>query len=310
MGSVRVASIFGLVFFGAITFIVTLKAGSIFIKIPFGAMRDAERTIQSTHITPSQFKLMVERPVRAFTKSSLTMVTRDMGRLTLLILPLLLPLMVGAMSSATMGDFPIVGISYVIGYLGIMPAMINMAFSSSEERVGGTIASLPYRVWEQFKARRRLMVGFMLIPFLIMLIFVSADGSLDTPQMLYFLSVAPFIIVLATVHLILFSLMFGKVNRTYTLYEVNIQWRGAKIMALVGVPTIMVVTIYIGFIIYILFTDAAEIPATIILWILVLVLVGASDLVARRVFRGPSVSETLESLSQLDLVPQSGSSGE
>jgi len=297
MMSIRIASIFGLVFFGGITFIMALKAGSIFIRIPFRSTYDLNIKDRPIHETPSEFGLVVNQPVDAFTKSSLVMVTRDMGRLTLIILPMLLPLMVGAMSSSTSEAYPIVGLSYVIGYLGMMPAMINMAFSSAEERVGGTIASLPYRVWDQVRARRRLMVGFMLVPLTIMLTIVSFGGTLDAPQMMYFLSVIPFIVFLATIYLLLFAFLFGKVNRNYTLYEVNIQWRGPKISALIIIPMILVVVVYIGFIIYILITDAAEMPAVAVLWVFVIFLVVTSEIAARKVFKGPTLMDSIGSLS-------------
>ncbi len=286
LGATRVASVVGVLLFMALTFWLSLRAGRSFLRVAY-QREGAQMAERREHLAPSKLVLDPVPPVEAFTRSSLTMVTRDLSRLMMLLLALIMPLMWGFMYMTMGEEMAVLGLGVAMAYMGLMPDMMNQAFAGTEMKMGGVLSSLPYRNWDLFRARRRLISAFMVVPLLVMLVFFQGRYGIPGEFVWYFLSAFPFMVFLATLYLVMYSFLFGKVNENYTLFEVNIGHRIGKRIILVIEPATLIMILYVGIAVYIGLIAASWVGPVTFLWIFNILMVVLSDLMARKQFKGP-----------------------
>lgn len=293
MMATRIASVIGVVLFMALTFWLSIRAGGVFLRIAYQreSLGIAERP---SHAVPAKLVLEPVSPVTAFVRSSLAMVSRDVSRLSMLIVPMILPLMMGLMYASIEDDMVIFGLAAAISYMGLMPDMMNQAFAGAEMKMGGVLKSLPYRNWDLFRARRRLISAFMTVPMILLFISISIGYGVPGEFFWYYLSVFPFMVFITTLYLVMYAFFFGKVNDNYTLFEVNIEWKGGKRIILLGVPIILIMILYVGVAVYIGLIADSWVGAVVSLWAFNIIMVFFSDGVARRLFKGPSLMHDIQ----------------
>ncbi len=292
MVATRIASVFGVVLFMALTFWLSLRAGGVFLRIA-SWKENVGLAERPAHAVPDRLVLEPVSPVTAFVRSSLAMVSRDVSRMSMLVVPMILPLMMGMMYVSIDESMVILGLGVSIGYMGLMPDMMNQAFAGTEMKMGGVLKSLPYRNWDLFRARRRLISVFMTIPMVILFVTISAGYGVPGEFVWYYLSVFPFMVFITTLYLVMYAFLFGKVNENYTLFEVNIGWRMGKRLILLGVPFMLIMIFYIGVAMYIGLIADSWVGPVATLWVFNIVMVFFSDAVARRLFKGPSLLHDL-----------------
>ena len=286
LGATRVASVIGFLRVIALTFWISMRAGRSLYRVAY-QMEGARMTERPEHLAPDRLVLDPLPPVQAFVRSSLVMVTRDLSRLMMLLLALILPLMWGFFYISMGEDMAIMGLALAITYMGLMPESMNQAFAGTEMKLGGVLKSLPYRNWDLFRARRRLISAFMVVPMVVMLVFFHGSYGIPDEFVWYFLSAFPFMVFLSTLYLIMYSLLFGKVNENYTLFEVNLGHQFAKRIVLIIVPVTIILMLYVGTAVYMTIIDGSWVGPVTFLWVFNILMVVVSDLVARKLFKGP-----------------------
>ena len=204
------------------------------------AMEDAPKATSGARAPPARVEVATSTPTVALMRKSLLMASRDMGGITYLILPVVLPLiMVVSMgSSGRVGPLDVL-VSFSM-YLGFIPFMLNTGLSSADEGLGGLLSSLPFRMRNLFRARQTIMVLMMS---LISVIAMGVAWLYVTDPWTFaalVISIIPLYIVLIYVFLMLYSVLFGRVNMQYTFFAANIENKTLKYIGLIATMYVVI----------------------------------------------------------------------
>jgi hypothetical protein len=203
-------------------------------------MEDAPAATSRARAAPARVEVAADAPTVALMRKSLLMASRDLGGITYLILPVVLPIiMIMSMGGSGRAAPLEVLLSFSI-YLGFIPFMLNTGLSSADEGLGGLLSSLPFRMRDLFRAKQTIMA---LLMSLISAIAVGVGWLYVTDPWTFaamVLSIIPLYVVLIYAFLMLFSVLFGRVNRRYTFFAANIENKVLKYTALMVVMYIVI----------------------------------------------------------------------
>jgi parallel beta-helix repeat protein len=231
------SALVGVLLLAAITYGLSRRGNRMLQLI---AMEDAPKATSRATAAPARVEVATASPTVALMRKSLLMASRDMGGITYLILPVVLPLiMVVSMgSSGRVGPLDVL-VSFSM-YLGFIPFMLNTGLSSADEGLGGLLSSLPFRMRNLFRARQTIMVLMMS---LISVIAMGVAWLYVTDPWTFaalVISIIPLYVVLIYVFLMLYSVLFGRVNRQYTFFAANIENKTLKYIGLIATMYVVI----------------------------------------------------------------------
>jgi len=234
---VLASSLVGVLLMAAITYGLSRRGNRLLQAI---AMEDAPKASSGAKAAPARVEVATDPPMVALMRKSLLMASRDMGGITYLILPVVLPLIMVVSMGSSGSTSPLEVLLSFSMYLGFIPFMLNTGLASADEGLGGLLSSLPFRMRDLFRARQTVMALMMSLISAIALgvgwLYVSDPWTFAA----LVLSIIPLYVVLIYVFLMLFSVLFGRVNRQYTFYAANIESKTFKYIALIMVMYIVI----------------------------------------------------------------------
>jgi hypothetical protein len=221
----------GFLLLGATVYAVRRRGNAVLERVARGSEAYSHGGDQVTSI--SEVVIDIKGPRVAMIKHSLVVTSRDMGSIMYLIMPIIFPLILVASQMGAkeipIGE-PLFGL---LGYMGVMPFLINMSLSTSDANTGGVLSSLPFSVRDQFRARQAIIIGITLIPFVIVAV-SSYSRVVDPGRFLSLIVSMGFImVVISSLYLIVFSRAFGLVNGRYTFFMSRIDHKMAKYVGIV-----------------------------------------------------------------------------
>ncbi|MFW9931011.1 MAG: hypothetical protein ACFFD1_16600 [Candidatus Thorarchaeota archaeon] len=105
-----------------------------------------------------------------------------------------------------------------------------LAFSSSEEGLGGILSMLPYHERNLFRSKQILIFSITLIPiFIIGIINIMTNTQIIVINMIKYIFIA---FISINTYLIVQSFLFGKVDSGYSVLEVNSSNKTIKMIIL------------------------------------------------------------------------------
>ncbi|MFW9996053.1 MAG: hypothetical protein ACFFD4_28695 [Candidatus Odinarchaeota archaeon] len=223
-------------------------------------------------------------PVITFTKKSLKMVFRDYGALTLFVLGALFPTIILMMATAMperyieRGGLTGFTVTMTVFTLGAFIFLFYNSLKLSERNLGGTLSTLPFKERDLFRSKQIIIVIASEIPIIITFLLLQGLLSLQLFQSLLKIIFLDMIVV--TEFLLLFVLLFGKINNRYSFTVENIENEILKLVVIFGL-------IYGSIFGFLLITDAVasilhrEIGVVIILGTLLILTL---ELITRRMF--------------------------
>ncbi|MFW9997410.1 MAG: hypothetical protein ACFFD4_35530 [Candidatus Odinarchaeota archaeon] len=236
-GSLLLTASLGVLVFLGLTYIVVRKGNSLVRKIaydPVDGSYSSRRTVAGVTV-----ELRVSSPLITFIKKSLKLLTREYGSLSYFFLGIIFPLMFilyffiiphYSQLFTLEGYFMFITIT-----MGFPVLFMNESLSTSEKHLGGVLASLPFRNRDLFRSRQIITFIAAQVPVMILLL-VAVIMDAVTTQLIQVAVVQVFQIYLAmTSFLVTFSLLYGKVNKTYTLFEVNLEHKIIKVIIIMVV---------------------------------------------------------------------------
>jgi len=231
------SALVGVLLLAAITYGLSRRGNRMLQAI---AMEDAPKAAPRARAAPSRVEVAVDPPTVALMRKSLLMASRDMGGITYLILPVVLPLIMVVSMGSSGTTSPLEVLLSFSMYLGFIPLMLNTGLSSADEGLGGLLSSLPFRMRDLFRARQTVMALMMSLISVIAMgvawLYVDDPGTFAA----LVISIVPLYIVLIYVFLMLFSVLFGRVNRRYTFFAANIENKTFKYIVLMVVMYIVI----------------------------------------------------------------------
>ncbi|MHA1681358.1 MAG: hypothetical protein ACTSUE_10135 [Promethearchaeota archaeon] len=213
--------------------VLSYKRGtrSIYLLVSERAKLSTSRTI----ILPSDIDVRVEEQKKMLIKTNLLNMTRDFGNLIYFLIAIMMPLLASVPTVASSGGSVDTLIIFfeMNSYIGLLPFMSHLAISGAEERVGGLFSALPVRSRMVYRARFQLIalnlsIGF-LINTVIVAFFVTDVFIFLIMQVVGYLT----LLLLVTFTLLLFSVLFGKINGRYTLFSANIRRKTMKYILII-----------------------------------------------------------------------------
>ncbi len=233
------AVITGIVLLGALLILLIQGSRKIFRQV--GTEEPTSVTRRSPKEIEDDWEIQVEPPVVAYRKKSLKIVVRDMGSFVFLLIPVIYGIL-GCISFiedgfADLDDLTMFALFQGI-YGGLLPILLNRSFSSSEENMGGILASLPIHHRDVFRAKQALMAFFSNTGVVAVLLIVVPRADKFLPEFLgLYLLMVLLNLGTCSLALVLFSRLFGKINGQYTFFLVNRENIEVKYI-LIGAATI------------------------------------------------------------------------
>lgn len=275
--NVLLASVLGLALLAGATYALSRRGNPLLRAI---AIEDAPTGAARGAPTSADVNVSREGATDALMRKSILLVSRDMGGLSFIILPVILPLML----ALTMAESPpSIALGTYMAYLPMMVFLLYNGLATADEGMGGVLSSLPFRTSDLYRARQVLMVLFLV--FTLVLVIVVMRGRVQDWRTFVLMAVAlsPLDVVLVSVFIAMRSMLFGRVNRRYTLFMVDIEGKMPKYVA-IGVVMYILVFLELGAL------GAAELLGAplgrtlTVLLVLNLALLAALEGVARRMF--------------------------
>lgn len=227
------SSLIAFVLFLLINFYLLRKGNRILSNLVYEETSD--NIVQKrTYIEPEKVKIKVSGPKIAYIKRIFIMASREQGKLTMIILPIIVSVFFAfSMGQSSTRSFtnPFIGMFF---YISFIPYILNNALSESEEGLGGLLTILPMKNRDIFRSKQYIISA---ISFIILLVY-TAVISYDKANLYAYSDSIIKIIFLAifepAVYLLLFSICFGKINSKYTSFKVNTDNSLIKYVILVG----------------------------------------------------------------------------
>ena len=140
-------------------------------------------------------------------------------------------------SSISKGTFNPFVFLYI--YAIMIPFFLRNGFYTFEMNLGGILQSLPFKDRDFFRSRQYLMVAFACIPILIIAI-IAVIWNIPINSILTSVIIGFFLnFVLITCYLLLFTVLFGKINYRYTLFAVNQENKVLKYILMVIIMAVL-----------------------------------------------------------------------
>ena len=162
------------------------------------------------------------------------MATREQGKLVIFILPILFPIIFAfsfsQSESSSLTEFnPFIGLFFCIA---IIPYLLNTGLSEAEEGLGGLLSVLPIKTRDIFRSKQYIMTGVLLFSSIIYIIIIGVNIAFQSTESMikiFFLAIFE-----PTLYLLLFSILFGKINGKFTSFKVNTSNSTLKYIILIG----------------------------------------------------------------------------
>jgi hypothetical protein len=168
--------------------------------------------------------------------------------------------------------------------MGVTTFLVNMALSTGDAGVGGLLASLPYRVMDQYRAKQLNMTMVMLIPLALIAVLMFRLVPEPARFLTFMFSLAPLAFALSSLYLITFSLAFGTINNRNTFFMSQIRFKLAKYIGIIALQYGLVI-IQLGAFWFLFTSGALSFEASIAcLWAANVALIIVLELAARRIF--------------------------
>lgn len=222
----------GILFLIMFTYISIRKGGKKILEITGEKSKTTHKTSKSTKIV-----INVNTPKIAYLKTTLLIVLRDMQsffKFLIAIIISILPIIQGPIGQdATNQNVQTNVFMSFLYYSPIIIYLLDSAFSTSEENLGGVLSSLPFKNRDMYRVKQFLLYFSLLIAFVLETIVTSAKHTtIYNVLLIIFL-----FYIFSDLYLVFKALLFGKINKQYTLYSVNqenkyLKWIGLYILAL------------------------------------------------------------------------------
>ena len=237
-------------------------------------------------VTTAEEVIVRTRPsMPAFIRNGLLVTSRDQGAVLYMIMPLLFPMVVIIPMLADEGQLTSTdAIVPFLMYMGIMPFLVNMSLSSGDASVGGLLGSLPFRVWDQYRAKWWTIALITCAPVAIVTLVMFPRVSEPVEMAALMVSLVPLLMVLSSMYLVTFSLAFGTVNGKQTFFMARI---GRKFPKYVGIVVLQYTTVVTELAAFYLLTGAGVISfwtGIACLWAVNVSLLVILEVAARRLF--------------------------
>ena len=189
---------------------------------------------EKSNIDPESVKIKVSTPKVAYIKRIFIMATREQGKLVIFILPILFPIIFAfsfsQSESSSLTEFnPFIGLFFCIA---IIPYLLNTGLSEAEEGLGGLLSVLPIKTRDIFRSKQYIMTGVLLFSSIIYIIIIGVNIAFQSTESMikiFFLAIFE-----PTLYLLLFSILFGKINGKFTSFKVNTSNSTLKYIILIG----------------------------------------------------------------------------
>ncbi len=219
-----VGSVIGFLFYCLITFLVIRKALTILRNISSPEIKRKEIIRRKTKVEDISTKNLP--PVRAFMKRDLSIVTREMQQIVVLILPIMMPIYTAL--TGYVEDFHVIyGNTTVTAYFIIMMIYVltntmAMIVSTTTIETGGEtiMAALPINERDKMKSKIPYFFGTIVIGMLLsLLVMIKTPIFIGTLYLtLSFLPVFP---IIGVAGLLLKVRLFGKFKHKYVVEEIR-----------------------------------------------------------------------------------------
>lgn len=220
-----------------VTIIITRKGNSVLRSF---ANENVVYSMDSNDLKKStNFKLTRTGSQRAFMIENLKTSFREFNSLLSLMFVFIIPLVsiVTNNSSISKGTFNPFVFLYI--YAIMIPFFLRNGFYTFEMNLGGILQSLPFKDRDFFRSRQYLMVAFACIPILIIAI-IAVIWNIPINSILTSVIIGFFLnFVLITCYLLLFTVLFGKINYRYTLFAVNQENKVLKYILMVIIMAVL-----------------------------------------------------------------------
>jgi len=228
-------SIIGFLIFCLISFLVIKRAFKILKNISSPEIKRRETTRKKT--TLEDVATVNLKPVQAFIKRDLSIITRETQQIIILILPIMIPIY-----SAMIGyveDFDIIGntavtIFFIILMIYVLTNTIALIVSITTIETGGEtiMASLPIYERDKMKSKIPYFFGTIVLAVLLsLLIQIKSPIFLDTLYLtLAFLPTLP---IIGIAGLLLKVRLFGKFRHKYVVEEIKQEYKFGKYLLII-----------------------------------------------------------------------------
>lgn len=240
--SILIGTAVGMFLFIAIIFILLRKGNRILSNL---AYEDSSMVSNKTsrNIDSDMIKIKVSGPKVAYIKRLFIMATREQGKLVIFILPILFPLIFAiSYKTTSSGSAEALNPFFMLFfYFAIIPYFLNNGLSQAEEGLGGLLSILPIKNRDIFRAKQYITIFLMLLSSSIYILIVGYQNVTNDPEIvikIVFLS-----IILPGVYLLVYSLLFGKVNNHYTSFKVNTSNSAIKNVINIGLQISLIIVI-------------------------------------------------------------------
>jgi len=205
--SILIGMILGFVLFVLLTWYVVSKGNQILMNIPFKEQKqDVKRDEEGITV-----ELNTRGPLLAYLKVSLITLTRNLPSLLSITFTLLLPLL--PLLQGTEQDLYV----NLLFYTGFIMFFGDSAMASTEGSLGGLLSSLPFAHRSMYRGKQIVLGSIFFLDFIVLNL-VTLGTYLSLARIVVMLMI---IITVPAVYLIMKSYLFGKLNDTYTLYEIE-----------------------------------------------------------------------------------------
>lgn len=190
-------------------------------------------------VDPETIKIKVSKPKVAYIKRIFILATREQNKLAMFLLPIFFPIITAFSLRTTSDGLPIDPFIGLILYYFIIPIFLINALIEAEEGIGGLISTLPIKNRDIFRSKQYIMIFLFLISVFIYLLIIGPTQALKYSDSL--IKVLSLSIAIPIISLLLYSIMFGKINKRFTLYKVNTSYTTLKYIILISFQIITVV---------------------------------------------------------------------
>lgn len=279
-------SILGFAIFLLITLILMRKGNGILRSLTYEESGSGYKENKSI-IDPEKIKIKVSSPKVAYIKRVFIMATREQSKFALFLLPVFIPIVTAfSFTTTSSSGTPLIADPFygMFFFFSFIPIFLINALIEAEEGLGGLISTLPIKNRDIFRSKQIIMTILLLISVILYAIIIGPAKSLTWLNSL--IKLISLSITIPILSLIVYSMMFGKINKKYTLYKVNTSNTFAKYIVIGFFQIVLLVIIAGAFnLIYTMYSITA-VSFTVFLVIGNIILLLILDLITRIIIKG------------------------
>ncbi len=250
--SVIVGSISGLVIFGLLTLLMFRKALSTLRNITSTDFKKYKEAL--AEVTIDQVNINKSKPLGAFFKRDLALITREMQYIMYLIMPIMIPI-IGAVAPFDYQPLGNIGLTqdflFLIFYVVMTTYMLVVGLTNIESGGETITASLPIIVRDQVKAKLPYFFSTIALGYVSWFLF-SIGESYFWETFRFGLIFLPVIPIIGIAGIFFKVLLFGKMRYKFVLEEINNSHRVLKyilgFLFVAGLAYFFVIMGYLGYI--------------------------------------------------------------